>query len=106
MTREEAITEISDIRSRYNCFDTNEEPKYRALSIAIEAVREHKTGTFIKLTRTDGIDVLVNPKKIAYITPWQVPRGGLCALGFDGSDDNYIVVKESLSEIQRMVNDE
>ena len=61
---------------------------------------------FIKLTRDDGVDVLVNPKKIAYITPWPVTRENLCAIGFDGSDDNYIVVKESLSEIQRMVNDE
>lgn len=61
---------------------------------------------FIKLTRDDGLDVLVNPKKIAYITQWVGHREDLCAIGFDGSDDNYIVVRESLSEIQRMVNNE
>ena len=64
------------------------------------------TTMLIKLTRDDGIDVLVNPRKIAYITPWVGPREGYCAIGFDGSEDNYIVVKESLYEIQRMVKGE
>lgn len=42
--KEEAVAILSDIRSGYNCFDIDEEPKYRALSIAIEALKEHRTG--------------------------------------------------------------
>ena len=43
MTREEAIAMLSDIRSDYNCFDENEEPKYHALSMAIEALKSEST---------------------------------------------------------------
>lgn len=64
------------------------------------------TTMFVKLTRFDGTDVLVNPNNIAYITPWAGDREDLCAIGFDGSYDNYIVVRESLSEIQRRMNNE
>ena len=35
------IQKLSELRSNYNCFDENEEPYYRALSNAIEALR-HK----------------------------------------------------------------
>ena len=38
-TAEETISILSDIRSNYNCFNENEEPKYRALSKAIEALK-------------------------------------------------------------------
>ena len=49
MTREEAIAILSDIRSDYNCFDENEEPKYHALSMAIEALKvDPKRGHWIK----------------------------------------------------------
>lgn len=49
MNKEEAITELSDVRSDYNCFNENEEPKYHALSMAIEALqeKEQKTGKWI-----------------------------------------------------------
>ena len=40
MTREKAITELSDIRAEYDCFDADEEPKYHALSMAIEAMKQ------------------------------------------------------------------
>lgn len=43
MTKTEAITIISDIRSEYNCFGENEEPKYHALSMAIEALQDKLT---------------------------------------------------------------
>ena len=39
-TKEEIIAILSEMRSDYNCFDANEEPKYRALSIAIKAINE------------------------------------------------------------------
>ena len=48
MIKEEAIAMLSDIRSDYNCFDENEEPKYHALSMAIEALRD-------KLRTTDDV---------------------------------------------------
>lgn len=36
----EAIHELSDIRARYSLFEEEERPKYRACSLAIEALRE------------------------------------------------------------------
>lgn len=55
MTREEAITELSDIRSDYNCFNENEEPKYHALSMAIEALKTESSPKFKRITiDTDG----------------------------------------------------
>lgn len=39
-TKEEIIAILSEMRSDYNCFDANEEPKYRALSVAIKAINE------------------------------------------------------------------
>lgn len=39
-TKEEIISILSEMRSDYNCFDANEEPKYRALSIAIKMINE------------------------------------------------------------------
>lgn len=34
------IERLSELRSNYNCFDEKEEPYYRALSNAIEALRD------------------------------------------------------------------
>lgn len=34
------IERLSKIRSQYNCFDESEEPYYRTLSEAIEAIRK------------------------------------------------------------------
>lgn len=34
------IERLSELRSNYNCFDEKEEPYYRALSDAIQALRE------------------------------------------------------------------
>lgn len=34
------IEKLSEIRSKYSCFDEKEEPYYRALSTAIAAIRE------------------------------------------------------------------
>ncbi len=34
------IEKLSELRSKYNCFDEKEEPYYRALSDAIQALRE------------------------------------------------------------------
>lgn len=39
-TKEEIVAILSEMRSDYNCFDANEEPKYRALSIAIKMINE------------------------------------------------------------------
>lgn len=38
------IQVLSQLRSMYNCFDPKEEPIYHALSMAIEALQEQKTG--------------------------------------------------------------
>ena len=40
MTTDEIIIRLSDIRSRYNCFDESEEPFYRALSESIRIIHE------------------------------------------------------------------
>lgn len=42
-TKEEIIAILSEMRSDYNCFDANEEPKYRALSVAIKAINDEPT---------------------------------------------------------------
>ena len=34
------IQKLSELKSNYNCFDENEEPYYRALSNAIQALRD------------------------------------------------------------------
>ena len=39
---------LSDLRSQYNCFDEHEEPVYHALSEAIKALSERKTGKWEK----------------------------------------------------------
>lgn len=36
------IERLSEIRSQYNCFDESEEPYYRALTEAIEVIRERQ----------------------------------------------------------------
>ena len=38
----EAISILSELRSNYNCFDIKDEPYYRALSKAIEALKKGK----------------------------------------------------------------
>ena len=47
MTKEEAITILSDIRSEYNCFSHIEGGRYHALSMGIEALKERKHGNWI-----------------------------------------------------------
>ena len=39
MTKEEAITELSDMRAEYSFFDDAEQSRYHALSMAIEALK-------------------------------------------------------------------
>ena len=41
---QEIITELSEIRAGYNLFDENEQPKYHALSVAIQVLNEMKGG--------------------------------------------------------------
>lgn len=48
MTKEEAITTLSDIRSEYNCFSHVEGGRYHALSMGIEALKEQKHGQWIR----------------------------------------------------------
>ena len=49
MTKEEAITILSDIRSEYNCFSHIEGGRYHALSMGIEALEERKNGKWGKI---------------------------------------------------------
>lgn len=39
-TAQEAIEYLSELRCGYNCFDSTEEPYYKALSMAISALQE------------------------------------------------------------------
>ena len=55
MTKEEAITIMSDIRSEYNCFSHVEGGRYHALSMGIEALKERKHGKWLE--RDCGQDV-------------------------------------------------
>ena len=48
MTKEEAITIMSEIRSEYNCFSHIEGGRYHALSMGIEALKERKHGKWKK----------------------------------------------------------
>ena len=48
MTKEEAITILSEIRSDYNCFSHVEGGRYHALSMGIEALKEQKQGVWIR----------------------------------------------------------
>ena len=41
--RAETVEVLSEMRSGYNCFDVDEEPKYHALSMAIEALKAQAT---------------------------------------------------------------
>lgn len=40
MNKQETIKILSEIRDCYDCFDQEEEPCYRALSIAIRIIRK------------------------------------------------------------------
>lgn len=45
------IERLSELKSNYNCFDEKEEPYYRALSNAIQALRKEKQGEWIFVSR-------------------------------------------------------
>lgn len=72
MTIAKAITELSNIRSLYNCFDVYEEPKYHALTLAIESLKEKKTGAWIPVSDAlpkDGQPILATIKDRRYNNP-------------------------------------
>lgn len=48
MTKEEAISTLSEIRAEYNCYELRDERiRYHALSMGIEALKELKSGKWI-----------------------------------------------------------
>ena len=49
MTKEDAVAIVSEIRSDYNFFDKTEETEYRALSMAIEALKAQSKFTRITI---------------------------------------------------------
>lgn len=56
-------------------------------------------GVFIELHYSyNGKPVLVGVKNICYISGGEEGT----AIGFNGSDDNYVIVKESVEDIKRM----
>ena len=57
MTKEEAITILSDIRSEYNCFSHIEGGRYHALCMGIEALKERKSGKWEEVADPDDIYV-------------------------------------------------
>lgn len=53
---EDLISRLSEIRSKYNCFDENEEPYYRALSEAIKILyRREDRDTISRQAAIDAI---------------------------------------------------
>ena len=54
VSRKVTLNALSELRSKYNCFDEHEEPVYHALSEAIKALSqpERKTGKWIVEGRT------------------------------------------------------
>lgn len=63
MTREEAITTLSFLRSEYNCFDEERE-RYHALSMAIEALAEQQWISCDERLPEDDTDVLISYRYI------------------------------------------
>ena len=56
MTKEEAISTLSEIRAEYNCYELRDERiRYHALSMGIEALKERKHGKWLE--RDCGQDV-------------------------------------------------
>lgn len=53
---DDLISRLSEIRSKYNCFDENEEPYYRALSETIRVLSQRADGDTI--SRAEAIEVL------------------------------------------------
>lgn len=51
---DDLISRLSEIRSKYNCFDENEEPYYRALSETIRVLSQRADGDTI--SRAEAID--------------------------------------------------
>ena len=50
MTKEEAISTLSEIRAEYNCYELRDERiRYHALSMGIEALEERKHGEWGKI---------------------------------------------------------
>ena len=48
MTKEEAISTLSEIRAEYNCYELRDERiRYHALSMGIEALEERKQGKWL-----------------------------------------------------------
>ena len=77
MTKEEAITILSDIRSEYNCFSHTEGGRYHALSMGIEALKITDTEKdYYEICEQilDGMSKLAKknkiPKKIYLSTSW------------------------------------
>ncbi|MBR2566161.1 MAG: hypothetical protein IKE29_16275 [Paenibacillus sp.] len=50
------ISRLSELRSQYNCFNENEREAYHALSEAIEALREQRTGKWRRHPIYEGSD--------------------------------------------------
>ena len=49
MTKEEAISTLSEIRAEYNCYELRDERiRYHAVSMGIDALKERKHGKWIK----------------------------------------------------------
>lgn len=49
MTKEEAISTLSEIRAEYNCYELRDERiRYHALSMGIDALKEQEHGKWVK----------------------------------------------------------
>ena len=95
MTKEEVVAILSDIRSGYNCFDADEEPKYRALSIAIKEFQKQKSDKIAKQILADMAGMSVNDdinaisNKLIFGKGFNENRTGRWTLAEMGDTDLY-----------------
>lgn len=60
---------------------------------------------FLKLTNCSNASVVVNTDKVQYAEPVEVSNKPATKIYLDGSDDNSIVVTESIDEITKKVEE-
>lgn len=60
---------------------------------------------FLKLTNYSNASVVVNTDKVQYAEPVKVSNKPVTKIYLDGSDDNFIVVIESIDEITKKMEE-
>lgn len=84
---QDLISKLSEIRSKYNCFDDDEAPFYRALSEAIRILSKRADGDTI--SRADAIDAV-----ISLCDDCDSDYCGSCRVNYPGEKDARKVLKD------------